>query len=235
MSREPIAPLPPSFDPRELPACEAHDGLPPVPPERLTEPALRERFAHPPHWQPEQREDRLRVDRGDPRAAAVLVPIVMHAPRSTLLLTQRTWNLRHHSGQIAFPGGRLESTDASPVDAALREAHEEIGLEPSRVEVIGPLPEYLTGTGFLVTPIVGLLHPGFPLHPDPSEVADVFEVPLDFLMNPRHHQRRSVRIAGGAERSFFTMPYRAPGEAEERFIWGATAAMLRNLYRLLIA
>lgn len=235
MPREPIAPLPPSFDPRELPACEAHDGLPPVPAERLTEPALRERFANPPRWQPEQREDRLRVDRGDPRAAAVLVPIVTHAPRSTLLLTQRTWNLRHHSGQIAFPGGRLESTDASPVDAALREAHEEIGLEPSSVEIIGPLPEYLTGTGFLVTPIVGLLHPGFPLHPDPSEVADVFEVPLDFLMNPRHHQRRSVRIAGGAERSFFTMPYRAPGEAEERFIWGATAAMLRNLYRLLIA
>lgn len=234
MPRDPVAPLP-SFDPRELPAFEAHDGLPPVPAERLSEPALRERFANPPPWQPEQTDDRFRLDRDDPRAAAVLVPIVAHAQRSTLLLTQRTWNLRHHSGQVAFPGGRLESTDASPVEAALREANEEIGLEPARVEVIGPLPEYLTGTGFLVTPIVGLLHPGFSLHPDPGEVADVFEVPLDFLMNPRHHQRRSIRIAGGGERTFFTMPYRAPGEAEERFIWGATAAMLRNLYRLLIA
>ena len=234
MPREPAAPLP-SFDPRELPAFEAHDGLPPVPAERLSEPALRERFANPPPWQPEQAGDRFRIDRGDPRAAAVLVPIVVREQRSTLLLTQRTWNLRHHSGQVAFPGGRLESFDASPVHAALREAQEEIGLEPARVEVIGPLPEYLTGTGFLVTPIVGLLHPGFALRPDPSEVADVFEVPLDFLMNPRHHQRRSIRIEGGAERTFFTMPYRVPGETEERFIWGATAAMLRNLYRLLIA
>ncbi|MCO5099916.1 MAG: CoA pyrophosphatase [Burkholderiaceae bacterium] len=234
MPREPVAPLP-SFDPRTLPAVDAHDGLPPVPPERLTERALRERFADPPSWQPEQIDDRFRIDDDDPRAAAVLVPIVVRAHCTTLLLTQRTWNLRHHSGQVAFPGGRLERTDRSPVDAALREAKEEIGLEPARVEVIGPLPEYLTGTGFLVTPIVGLLHPGFALHPDPGEVADVFEVPLDFLMNPRHHQRRSVRIDGGAERSFFTMPYRAPGEGDERFIWGATAAMLRNLYRLLIA
>jgi len=234
MSREPVAP-PSSFDPRALPAFDAHDGLPPVPPERLTEQALRERFAAPPSWQPEQTGDRFRIDHGDPRAAAVLIPIVARAQRTTLLLTQRTWNLRHHSGQVAFPGGRLERSDASAVDAALREANEEIGLESARVEVIGPLPEYLTGTGFLVTPIVGLLHPGFTLRPDPGEVADVFEVPLDFLMNPRHHQRRSVRIEGGAERSFFTMPYRAPGESEERFIWGATAAMLRNLYRLLIA
>ncbi len=234
MPGEPVGALP-SFDPRELPAFEAHDGLPPVPAERLSAPALRQRLAHPPPWQPEQTADRFRLHREDPRAAAVLMPIVLHAQRATLLLTQRTWNLRHHSGQVAFPGGRLESTDASPVDAALREAHEEIGIERTRVEVIGPLPEYLTGTGFLVTPVVGLLHPGFSLHPDPSEVADVFEVPLDFLMNPRHHQRRSVRIAGGAERTFFTMPYRAPGETEERFIWGATAAMLRNLYRLLIA
>ncbi len=235
MSRERVSLLP-SFDPRELPVSEAHDGLPAVPAERLSAAALRERFAHPPSWHPEQIDDRMRVDRGgDPREAAVLVPIVEHVDGNTLLLTQRTWHLRHHSGQVAFPGGRLEPTDASPVDAALREAHEEIGLEPSRVEIIGPLPEYLTATGFLVTPIVGLLPSGLPLRPDPSEVADIFEVPLAFLMNPRHHQRRSINSLSGIEHWFFTMPYRVPGEAEERFIWGATAAMLRNLYRLLAA
>lgn len=234
MKQEPIAPLP-AFDPRELPVLEAHDGLPPVPAERLRIAALRERLGNPPPWQPEQTADHFRVDRSDPRTAAVLVPIVAHAQAATVLLTQRTWNLRHHSGQVAFPGGRLEGSDATPVDAALREAHEEVGVEPSRVEVIGRLPEYLTGTGFLVTPVVGVLQPGFAVRPDPSEVADVFEVPLAFLMNPRHHQRRSVRVPGGAERTFFTMPYRAPGESEERFIWGATAAMLRNLYRLLAA
>ncbi|HEY0879031.1 MAG TPA: CoA pyrophosphatase [Zeimonas sp.] len=234
MKHEPIAPLP-AFDPRELPVLDAHDGLPPVPAERLRIAALRERLANPPPWQPEQTADRFRIDRSDPRAAAVLVPIVAHAQASTVLLTQRTWNLRHHSGQVAFPGGRLEGSDATPVDAALREAHEEIGVAPSLVEVIGRLPEYLTGTGFLVTPVVGVLQPGFAVRPDPSEVADIFEVPLAFLMNPRHHQRRSVRDAGGAERTFFTMPYRVPGETEERFIWGATAAMLRNLYRLLVA
>jgi len=233
MPREPLAPLP-AFDPRELPAAEAHDGLPPVPAERLQVQALRERLANPPEWRPEQTDDRFRIDRRDPRAAAVLVPIVAH-PDPTVLLTQRTWHLRHHSGQVAFPGGRLEPGDGTAVRAALREAHEEIGVEPWRVEVLGSLPEYLTGTGFLVTPVVGLLQPGFELRPDPSEVADVFEVPLAFLMNPRHHQRRSVRAADGDERSFFTMPYRGSGEAEERFIWGATAAMLRNLYRLLVA
>src|SRR5690606_28144178 len=100
----------PSFDPRDLPASEAHDGLPPVPADRLRAGALRERFAHPPAWQPEQTDDRFRIDRADPRAAAVLVPIVAHV-EGTLLLTQRTWNLRHHSGQVAFPGGRLESID----------------------------------------------------------------------------------------------------------------------------
>ncbi len=231
-----------------MPLAGSPESLPAVRPERLVVPALRERFANPPSWQPEQTNDRFRIDRADPRAAAVLVPIVAHASGTTVLLTQRTWHLRHHSGQVAFPGGRLEAVDASPIDAALREASEEIGLDPARVEVIGSLPEYLTGTGFAVTPIVGVLEPGFEPRPDPWEVADVFEVPLAFLMDPRHHQRRSMRIPDAvdpgdearlpgpaAERVFFAMPYRAPGDSVERFIWGATAAMLRNLYRLLIA
>lgn len=233
MPRERITSFP-SFDPRELPITEAHDGLPPVPEERLQAAALRERLANPPAWQPEQSDDRFRFDRSDPRAAAVLMPIVAHPGACTVLLTQRAWNLRHHSGQVAFPGGRLELGE-TPIDAALREANEEVGLEPSIIDVLGRLPEYLTGTGFLVTPVVGLLQPGFRPRPDPSEVADVFEVPLAFLMDPRHHQRRSVRTLAGFENSFFTMPYRVPGESEERFIWGATAAMLRNLYRLLAA
>lgn len=222
-----------------MPLAAAAESLPPVQIDRLDARALRERFAHPPDWKPEFTGDRFRLDRGDPRAAAVLVPIVTHASGTTVLFTQRTMHLRHHSGQVAFPGGRIESTDRSPIDAALREAEEEIGLEPGRVDVIGCLPDYLTGTGFEVTPVVGLLQPGFQPKPDPYEVDDVFEVPLAFLMDPRHHQQRRVRIPGlepGAEdRVFFAMPWRAHEGADERFIWGATASMLRNLYRLLIA
>ncbi|MCD6733620.1 MAG: CoA pyrophosphatase [Burkholderiaceae bacterium] len=227
------APLP-RFDPRQMPIKAIDDALPAVRPERLAPDALRGRFARPPSWQPEQTDDRFRLDQSAPRDAAVLVPIVAHASGTTVLLTQRTLHLRHHSGQVAFPGGRVEAGDPSPVDAALREAREEVGLEPSRVEVIGRLPVYLTGTGFRVTPVVGLVVPGFDPRPDPHEVAQVFEVPLAFLMDPRHHQRRSVRLDEG-ERTFFAMPYRAPGAADEHFIWGATAAMLRNLYRLLAA
>ncbi|MCO5108359.1 MAG: CoA pyrophosphatase [Burkholderiaceae bacterium] len=217
-----------------MPIAAVDDALPAVRAERLDPDALRGRFAQPPSWQPEQTDDRFRLDQSAPRAAAVLVPIVAHATGTTVLLTQRTLHLRHHSGQVAFPGGRVEPGDLSSVEAALREAWEEVGLERERVEVIGNLPEYLTGTGFRVTPVVGLVLPGFDPRPDPSEVAQVFEVPLAFLMDPRHHQRRRVRMAGG-ERTFFAMPYRPPGADDEHFIWGATAAMLRNLYRLLVA
>jgi 8-oxo-dGTP pyrophosphatase MutT (NUDIX family) len=217
-----------------MPIAGTDESLPPVLPQQLDPEALRRRFSHPPVWQPEQTDDRFRLDRADPRAAAVLVPLVEHRSGITVLLTQRTFHLRDHSGQVAFPGGRIEADDASPVAAALREAYEEVGLESSRVDVIGYLPEYLTGTGFKVTPVVGLVTPGFELRLDPSEVAQAFEVPLAFLMNPRHHQRRRVEL-GGHERTFFAMPYRPPGGRDEHFIWGATAAMLRNLYRLLIA
>lgn len=178
--------------------------------------------------------DRIRLREGPPRPAAVLVPIVAHPASPTVLLTQRTAHLREHSGQVAFPGGRFEPSDLTPTRTALREAHEEVGLEPSGVEILGTLPDYLTGTGFRVTPVIGLVTPGQALRPDPNEVADVFEVPLSFLMNPGHHQRRLVEVSGSS-RIFWAMPWRPDPQRDEYFIWGATAAMLRNLYRLLSA
>lgn len=154
--------------------------------------------------------------------AAVLFPIVLREGGQTVLLTQRTAHLRDHGGQISFPGGRMEAGDAGPVDTALREAVEEIGLPVSQVRVIGFLPEYRTGTGFRVTPVVGLVTPPFPIEPDPFEVAEVFEVPLAFLLDPANHRQHSLHYRG-ALRHYFAMPY------GEYFIWGATAGMIRSL------
>jgi len=145
-----------------------------------------------------------------------------------VLLTLRTTTLKAHSGQISFPGGKAEPGDASPEFTALREAEEEIGLAPARVEVLGRLPDYITRTGFRVTPVVGLVAPPLALKPDPSEVADLFEVPLAFLLDPRNH-RRETRELNGRTVGFYAMPY--PSAAGERYIWGATAGMIVNLYR----
>jgi 8-oxo-dGTP pyrophosphatase MutT (NUDIX family) len=150
----------------------------------------------------------------------------------TVLLTQRTLHLSTHSGQVAFPGGKVEAGDADAAATALREAQEEIGLESAFVQVLGVLPVYLTGSAFIITPVVALVQTGFTLRPDPNEVADVFEVPLAFLMNPAHHRRHTLDL-GGRRREWFAMPYR--DEVTERFIWGATAGMLRNVYRMLSA
>ena len=155
--------------------------------------------------------------------AAVLVPLIEHAGGLTVLLTQRTDHLNDHAGQVSFPGGKIDDTDADAVEAALRETHEEVGIEPARVEVVGRLDDYVTGTGFTITPVVGLLAPGFAVIPDPFEVADVFEVPLAFFLDPANHHRES-RVWKGRERHFYVMPY------EDRYIWGATAGMLVNLY-----
>lgn len=154
--------------------------------------------------------------------AAVLFPIVQRAGGQTVLLTQRTAHLRDHAGQISFPGGRIEAGDPSPVHAALRETEEEVGLAREHVEILGFLPEYHTGTGFRVTPVVALVTPPFVLVPDPFEVAEVFEVPLAFLLDPANHKRHSLYYRG-ALRHFFAMPYR------NYFIWGATAGMIRSL------
>jgi 8-oxo-dGTP pyrophosphatase MutT (NUDIX family) len=157
-------------------------------------------------------------------AAAVLVPIVDHPSGLTVIFTKRTSHLKAHSGQVSFPGGRAEPEDPTPEFTALREAQEEIGLAMERVEVLARLPDYLTRTGFRVTPVVGLIVPPLDLTPDPREVEDVFEVPLAFLLDPKNHQRRSREIQGRTA-NYYELRY------QERSIWGATAGMLVNLYR----
>ncbi|MCA3559867.1 MAG: CoA pyrophosphatase [Aestuariivirga sp.] len=161
-----------------------------------------------------------------PKPAAVLVPLVQREDGLNLLLTERQPHLRRHAGQIAFPGGRIDEKDANAVAAALRETEEETGIAPSFVEPIGFLDAYLTSTNYRVVPVVAVLHPGFTVAPQEAEVKDVFEVPLAFLMDPAHHVLHS-RDWQGQTRYYYAMPW------QERYIWGATAGMIRNLYRLM--
>lgn len=228
----------PSFDPRSIPVLGIDDHLAGVPPQQLTAAALRERFSNPPLWTPEHSVEK-RFGNRMPAAAAVLLPLVMR-DELMLLLTLRSAHLSTHSGQIALPGGRTDDSDRDAVHTALREAQEEIGLPPDHVEVLGTLPIYVTGTAYIVTPVVALVRPGFKVVPNPREVADVFEVPLAYLMNPANHRRHEMEF-DGTTRQWLSMPYLdatvRPDAAQsvERFIWGATAGMLRNLYRFLSA
>lgn len=225
-----------SFDPLELPVASVDDHLPAVSLEELRAEALRRRFVAPPVWAPEIAVERQFTQRV-PTHASVLVPLTQRDEGLAVLLTQRTDHLHDHPGQVSFPGGRAEPEDPNAVATALREAEEEIGLLPSFVDVIGQLPTYTTGTGFIVTPVVGVLQPGYSLQPDPFEVAEVFEVPLSFLMNPANHRWHEVET-GGVKREFLSMPWTgidASGQPRRYFVWGATAAMLRNLYRFLAA
>jgi 8-oxo-dGTP pyrophosphatase MutT (NUDIX family) len=169
---------------------------------------------------------KLRSGKDELTPASVLVPIVNRPSGLTLLLTQRTAHLNDHAGQISFPGGRSEPEDASAEATALRETEEEIGLGRDWVDVLGVLPDYITGTGFRVTPVVGWIEPGFSLSADPFEVAEVFEVPLDFLLDPKNHQLKNA-VREGRQRHYYAMPY------ADRYIWGATAGMLRSLYHAL--
>ncbi len=218
------------IDPTLAP-IDALAGEPPLPAALLAPDWLRERFRNPVAWSPEfGDEEAMNFSGRPPVPAAVLVPLVVREQGLGLLLTMRTAHLHDHAGQISFPGGRVDDSDADAIATALRETEEEIGLARRHIEVIGSLPEYQTGTGFRVTPVVALVHPPFELAADEFEVAEIFEVPLDFLMDGANHQRRSAEFPNRpGRRSFYAMPW------GRYFIWGATAAMLRNLYHFLRA
>lgn len=220
----------PGFDPRTVPVAGIDAHLPAVAAAELTLPALHARFERQVQWEPELLAEPRFTDRL-PAAASVLVAIV-EREQPTVLLTQRTVHLSTHSGQIAFPGGRHDPHDQSLIATALREAQEEVGLMPEYVEVLGTLPIYRTGSAFIVTPVVAIVRGGFSVVRNPGEVDEIFEVPLAFLMNPANHRRHVVDV-GGTAREWLSMPYH-DGIAE-RYIWGATAGMLRNFYRYLAA
>lgn len=162
------------------------------------------------------------------RDAAVLIPVVDHGGEANVLLTKRTEKLRSHSGQVAFPGGAIDPTDASPEDAAVRETLEEIGLGAADIEIVGRMPDYVSGSGYRIAPVLGIVRPDYFLTINEDEVDDAFEVPLSFLMDPANHRRES-RIWQERERFFYTMPF------GERYIWGVTAGIIRTLYERLYA
>jgi len=223
-----IAPVDPDALPPD-PRFESERG-PPVDPTRLTPAGLRARFAQDLPWQPDQAGDgRAFVPGRAVRPAAVLIGLREHADGLQVIFTVRARHLADHAGQISFPGGRVEPDDAGAVDAALREAREEVRLDRSHVEVLGTLPSYRTVSSYLVTPVVALVRAGAPLRADPEEVEEAFEVPLAFLMDSAHHQRRLV-VQESPARALYAMEYFG---RRRYLIWGATAAMLRNFYRFL--
>lgn len=217
----------PIFDPQQVPVTSVDHHLPALPAAWLQAVALRTHFARVPLAEPERPGDGGRFADRAPRAAAVLVPLVAHEAGVTVLLTRRTEQLRDHAGQISFPGGAVDAGDADTWATARREAWEEIGLAADFIEPIGTLPRYSTVTAFDVSPCVALVQPGFALRLQTGEVAEAFEVPLAFLMDPAQHRRHRVDLPDGSHRDFLSMPW------GDYFIWGATAAMLRNLYHQL--
>jgi len=228
-SRPRRPPAAPPFDPAAQAWQPADTDLAPVPPERLVPEVLRGALSRPGPWPQDalgSTEYRHPGREGAPVLAAVLIPMVAHASGVRVMLTRRTAHLYDHAGQISFPGGRLETIDATPVDAALREAQEETGLSTEFVDVLGSMPAYVTSTGFSITPVLSLVRPGFTLEPDTFEVAEIFEVPLDFLMDPANHRLYHAPLPDGRVRQYYAMPWQG------HFIWGATAGMLRNLYHL---
>lgn len=220
------------FDPSALPLLREGEALPPVPLAHLQAAALRQRFAAPPAWQVDGLNE-LPWDASQPLVpSAVLIPLVMR-DQLQVLLTERSANLSKHSGQIAFAGGRMDASDADAIACALREAQEEIGLQAHALEILGTLPTYVTGTAFAITPVVALLQPDYRLLLNPQEVQSAFEIPLAHLMNPANHFLQEWRMAD-SQRRWFAMPS-TDHAGQNRYVWGASAGILRNLYRLLAA
>jgi 8-oxo-dGTP pyrophosphatase MutT (NUDIX family) len=221
-------------NPSAFPFVSAQDALPALHAGALTVSSVSAAFKAQIEWRPDVTGDQFRA-RSDPlKRAAVLLALVPNGNGLDLLLTQRTTNLREHSGQIALPGGRVDASDASDEAAALREAFEEVGLPMDRVSVLGQLNRYVTGSGFDIAPVVGIVNSSFEHQACADEVAEVFYVPLSFLMDPENHRRHTVEIQATStspqsSRTFYSMQY------QQYFIWGATAAMLRNFYRMLAA
>ncbi|CAM4145506.1 CoA pyrophosphatase [Bordetella muralis] len=218
------------FDPAAQPWQPADAGLTAIAPDLLVPQRLRGVLSHAGPWPQDplgSTEYRHPGREGAPVLAAVLIPMVVHPEGVSIMLTQRTAHLYDHAGQISFPGGRVETSDASPIATALREAEEETGLSAEYVDVLGSMPAYLTSTGFSITPVLSLVRPGFTLKPDVFEVAEIFEVPLTFLTDPANHRLYRGPLPDGRERLYYAMPW------HQYFIWGATAGMLRNLYHML--
>lgn len=230
----------PVFNPRDVPVIGTGAHLSAIPANQLTPQALRARFKVPPIWTPEVVLESSFSQR-ERSNASVLLALVMR-DELNVLLTERTLHLSTHGGQVAFPGGKADATDVDAIATALRETQEEVGLTPDHVEVLGTLPHYITGTHFVISPIVALVNPSFELKINPFEVAHAFEVPLSFLMDPANHQEHMFEWQG-AQRRWFSIPYPAKPNEEtpdllnppDHFIWGATAGMLRNFYRFLSA
>ena len=220
------------FDPEIQPVLPCAP-LPALPPECLELGYIRQAFQRPIDWQVEPLFAQSFVPGGDSyaqaRQAAVLMPLVQRDAGLNVLFTRRAAHLHHHAGQISFPGGRIEPSDQGPVAAALRETLEEIGVAHQFVQVMGTQPTLLTTTSFLMTPVIGELLPGFRVRPDESEVAEVFEVPLTFLMDPARHVLHRLESSHGHGRCYFAIPW------ESHFIWGATAILIRNFYHFLAA
>ncbi len=197
--------------------------------DRLNVEWLRYRFANPPSWNPEGWVDKIIV-KGRTKwiPAAVLVPLIERPDKDlTVMLTRRAAHLHDHAGQISFPGGRVDLLDSSRIETALREMEEEVGIERERIEILGTLPEYRTTSGYRITPVVAIVRPPFTIRIDPMEVAEVFEVPLNYLMTGKNYQRRLIDVPEVGIRTIYTIPY------DNYMIWGATAEMLRNLFHFL--
>jgi 8-oxo-dGTP pyrophosphatase MutT (NUDIX family) len=220
----------PYFDPLKAPIVGVDQHLRPLGSHELSVPYIGERFRLPETLALTQQENQESHDQDQPlRAAAVLFGLVQRQ-ELMVILTQRAKHLNTHSGQIAFPGGKVEKEDLSPEATALREAHEEVGLAPHHVQVLGRLNPLITTSAFRITPVVAWVDPEHAIKANANEVEEVFEVPLSFLMNPANHQRRQTHYQGQV-REWYAMPY--THGSNERFIWGATANIIRSFYTFL--